>query len=789
MSAPPTVKVRDLTVAGVLFTDERSKVPVPHQGPILTLIGSRHQPRTDKRGCGAFSLVRYSPGVTRGKRNVVDVHGVVLDYDHLVADEANRLRELLRGRAYVLYTSFSHRAKGADDCCLRVILFPTRPMTPAEFERVWSGVNEELGRLADAHTRDASRIWYLPACPPERMANARFEVRDGELLDVEDMLSRSATAAPTQAPRAQRKRTREGGASTTGSIAPGRRNAELMRLAGAMRRQGAEEDAIRAALTSVNAERCIPPLSDDEVATIARSVTRYNPASPLIAANCTDAGNAERFVHFCGQDFLYTHIHGWWYSWDGRRFRRDNSGQSLRSALATIRASAAEAEANSDHEVRDRLVAWTLESESSARLNALLSIATSKLPVAVEDLDVPPLLLNCINGTVDLATGELRRHDRADRLTRLAPVAYDAGATCPRWDAFLARITGNNEELVRFLQRAVGYSLSASTKEQVLFLLYGTGANGKSTFLETVRALLGDYFTQADFSTFLNLQQDGPRNDIARLAGARMVAAVEAESGQGFAEATVKQVTGGDTISARFLYGEFFEFRPFFKLWLAANHRPTIRGGDLGIWRRIRLIPFTVTIPEAERDPNLLDALRLELPGILAWAVRGCGDWLRDGLGVPEEVRAATDHYRAEMDVLGEFFAARCLLEPGVELASKALYAGYLQWCEENGDKPVSQKALSRRLAELGLTPRKAAKGARVWTGIRLRGEADLVPDGGGWRVGGANSGNSNFGNTDRLRVDETHSPTRQLPDLAPQSATCHPSDPSDDPSWDEGEL
>lgn len=785
MTTSVSVKVRELTVAGVLFTDERSKVPVPHEGPILTLIGSRHQPRADKRGCGAFSLVRYSAGVTRGKRNVVDVHGVVLDYDHLIADDANRLREILRGRAYVLYTSFSHRAKGPDDCCLRVILFPTRPMTPEEFDRVWSGVNDELAGLADAHTRDASRIWYLPACPPERLSHARFEVRDGTLLDVDELLSRAAPPAP----RPTRKRTREGGAPATGPVTAGHRNAELMRLAGAMRRQGAEEEAIRLALLTVNSERCDPPLPDDEVARIARSVTRYDPASPLVTTNCTDAGNAERFVQFCGRDFLHAHIHGWWYHWDGRRFRRDSSGQTLRSALATIRATAAEAEACGDKETRDRLVSWALESESSARLNAQIAIATSKLPVAVDDLDVPPFLFNCLNGTIDLTTGKLREHDRGDRLTRLAPVAYDPAAVCPRWDAFLARITANNDNLVRFLQRAVGYSLSASTKEQVLFLLYGTGANGKSTFLETVRALLGDYFTQADFSTFLNVAQGGPRNDLARLAGARMVAAVEAESGQSFAEATVKQITGGDTISARFLYGEFFDFRPLFKLWLAANHRPTIRGNDHGIWRRIRLIPFTVTIPESERDPNLLDALRQELPGILAWAVRGCADWLRDGLGVPEEVRAATDHYRAEMDVLGEFFTARCIFEPGVELASKALYAAYLAWCEESADKPVSQKALSRRLAELGLTPRKAAKGARVWGGIRLRGEADPAPESGGWRVGGANSGNSEISGTDRLRVDEVRSPTREFPDLTPPGATCHPSEPPNDPSWDEGEL
>ena len=312
--------------------------------------------------------------------------------------------------------------------------------------------------------------------------------------------------------------------------------------------------------------------------------------------------------------------------------------------------------------------------------------------------------------------------------------------------------------------------------EQVLFLLYGTGANGKSTFLETVRAVVGDYFLQADFTSFAaRPASDAPRNDLARLAGARMVAAVEADAGQSLAEATVKQVTGGDTITARMLYGEFFDFRPSFKLWLAANHKPNIRGGDVGMWRRIRLIPFVVTIPEHERDPDLLEALRAELSGILNWAVEGCLEWQRAGLGVPAEVRDATASYREEMDVLGDFVGARCFLGRDERVTAKELYDAYVAWCCENGDAVLSTKGLGRRLREKGLQAMKAAKGTRCWQGIRLRVATDPEDAGGGCQMGAAGSGNfqeSLFA----LRVNtQANASSESLPSDVPPSATCHP--------------
>jgi putative DNA primase/helicase len=285
---------------------------------------------------------------------------------------------------------------------------------------------------------------------------------------------------------------------------------------------------------------------------------------------------------------------------------------------------------------------------------------------------------------------------------------------------------GENGHLIRFLQRAVGYSLSGTINEQVLFILYGTGANGKSTFVETVRSLLGDYAQQSEFETFLVRKNGGgPRNDIARLKGARFVSAVEAEQGCRLSETIIKQVTGGDKITARFLYQEFFEFTPEFKLFLASNHKPRIVGTNEAIWRRIRLIPFTVTIPHHERDPHLLDKLRRELPGILAWAIRGCVKWQEKGLGEPSEVAEATSEYRLEEDFLAAFLADKCTADPKGAASAGSLYKAYESWCADNGEEPAAQKVFGSELGSRGFLQGKK-HGTRCWKGLRLRYEGEL---------------------------------------------------------------
>ena len=446
----------------------------------------------------------------------------------------------------------------------------------------------------------------------------------------------------------------------------------------------------------------------------------------------TDLGNAERLVRLFGDQIRFVPQWGW-LVWDGKRWVRDPEGQwVMEFAQETVKQIYHEAAEAPTAEERERLAKWAIASESHQRITAMVKQASSQCRASPKEFDADDWLLNLENGVLNLRTLELLPHDPSLMLTKLAPVVYDPTADCPRWKAFLQRIFDGNERLIRFVQRAVGYSLTGSTREQCLFFLYGTGANGKSTFLEVIRALLGDYAATAEFSTFVADRKGSVRNDIARLHNARLVTAIEVGEGKRFAEELIKVLTGGDTVAARFLYREFFEFKPRFKVWLAANYKPEIRGTDWAIWRRIRLIPFTVTIPPEEQIPDLAEQLKGELSGILNWALEGLKDWLANGLQPPPEVTEATEAYRAEMDIVGLFVQDACVLDPKAVTPSKELYEAFKEWANENGYEPFGQTAFGRRLAAKGFQHGRAYVDGRLrrcWFGIRLRTQNEPQPD------------------------------------------------------------
>jgi putative DNA primase/helicase len=437
----------------------------------------------------------------------------------------------------------------------------------------------------------------------------------------------------------------------------------------------------------------------------------------------SDLGNSERLVSRHGQDLRFCYARNSWLVWDGACWQLDATAEVVRRAKDTARSIADEACAVLDEEQQRMIAAWSLRSEARARIEAMIRLAESEpeIPVKTEQLDADPWLLNVANGTVNLRTGALHSHRREDLLTRLASVTYDPDAQCPLWFEFLSRIMAGNKDLINFLWRAVGYALTGDTREQAFFLLWGSGANGKSTFLETIRAMLGPYAQQADFSTFLTRNRDGIRNDVARMDGARFVSAVETESSRRLAEVLVKQVTGGDRVTARFLYREFFEFVPSFKLFLATNYKPFIRGTDHAIWRRIHLVPFAVTIPAPEQDRTLPAKLRSELPGILAWAVQGCLAWQREGLSAPTEVIAATSAYQAEMDRLADFLTDRCKIDGDATVKSGELLVAYQQWCKANHEQPVYANEFWNLLTARGFGTGTGAHGVRLRLGLRLR--------------------------------------------------------------------
>jgi putative DNA primase/helicase len=389
-----------------------------------------------------------------------------------------------------------------------------------------------------------------------------------------------------------------------------------------------------------------------------------------------------------------------------------------KETVRSIYQEAAEAESESR---RKELAKHATGSEAEARIRAMLELAKSEVPVSPDELDADPWVLNCKNGTVDLhRTGELMAHRREDLITKLAPVEYDPEARAPAWDAFLGRVLPG-EELQSFVQRAAGYSLTGDTSEQCMFINHGTGANGKSTFQEAVSAALGDYAMRAPSEMLLAKRAGAIPNDIARLKGSRYVTASETEEGRRLAESLVKDLTGQDTVTARFMRAEFFDFPPTHKLWLSTNHKPEIRGTDTAIWRRIRLIPWSVTIPPEEQEKRLPATLRRELAGILAWAVRGCLEWQREGLRAPDEVRRATSEYRAEMDVLAGFLGECCETGPELWDYAKDLYTSYKRWCGETGERPETQRKFGERLRERGFQrDRGGSRGAGIWRGLRL---------------------------------------------------------------------
>ena len=440
-----------------------------------------------------------------------------------------------------------------------------------------------------------------------------------------------------------------------------------------------------------------------------------------VAFNQTDIGNAQRLVHLFGEDLRYCTAWGRWLVWDGKRWRVDDTAAVWRFAKETAVSIYGEAKRAGDEDRRMELAKWAMRSEQMNRIDALIKLAATdeNIVISPDSLDSDHFLLNVNNGTVDLKTGALREHCRDDLVTKLAPVDYDPTAKMDRTMAWLREIMQDSKELIEFIKRMVGYSLTGDTSEQMLPICYGIGANGKSTLLGVIQEMLGDYATSTPASTLMIKRGDTIPNDLAALNGVRFVTAMEVEDGQRFSESLVKQLTGGDVISARFMRGEFFTFKPKFKIWMAVNHKPMIRGTDYGIWRRIRLVPFNVSIPEAEQDRALPARLREELSGLLAWAVEGCLEWQREGLGVPDAVKDATNSYKDEMDIVGQFISECCFLAESASVRSSNLFEAWRGWAQKNGENERNNKWLTNVLAEKGYQ-KKARNSGAWWFGIGL---------------------------------------------------------------------
>ncbi|MBO7691485.1 MAG: hypothetical protein J6T10_02485 [Methanobrevibacter sp.] len=405
----------------------------------------------------------------------------------------------------------------------------------------------------------------------------------------------------------------------------------------------------------------------------------------------TDTGNGKRFAHYFKENIKYSKNRKKWSFWDGKVWREDTTNEIRRLADECIARMKKQAQ-SFDGEKKQELLKWAKRTESNKQKTNMIAETEHLRDIAidVDYFDTQPDLINVENGIVNLRNGELIPHNPDYHMSKIGFSSYAEECEKPRrWLQFLNEITDNNQELIDYLQKAVGYSLTASTREQCLFICYGNGCNGKSTFMDVITTLLGTYALNMQAESIMVKKHSAAVNtDIARLKGARFVTVAEPQEGMKLNESLIKQLTGGDKITARFLFAEEFEFKPEFKMWISTNHKPIISGTDNGIWRRIVLIPFTVKIPQDKIDRNLSYRLRKELPQIMRWAVEGCIKWQQEGLTKqPDCIAQASAEYREEMDVLAKFIED-CIVEGNSYDTIKAseLYEVYCEWARSNNE-------------------------------------------------------------------------------------------------------
>ncbi|MGE6615763.1 phage/plasmid primase, P4 family [Bacillus mycoides] len=429
----------------------------------------------------------------------------------------------------------------------------------------------------------------------------------------------------------------------------------------------------------------------------------------------TELGNAERIAYEYGHVIKFVNDIGW-FIWDGKRWRIDNKKEIERITAKVLRG------LNKSEDESETKWARMCE-RRNIRMNSIKDLMPL-VPGEREEFDKYKYLFNVENGIVDLKTGKLQQHDRELGLTKITNVAFDENAKCPTWLAFLDQIFLGDQDLVEYMQRLIGYSLTGDISEQIMMFLVGGGSNGKSTFINTIKDLIGEYGKQAKSDTFIKKKDTGANNDIARLVGARFVSAIESEEGEKLSESFVKQITGGEPVLARFLRQEYFEFVPEFKVFFTTNHKPVIGGLDEGIWRRVKLIPFNLNLPSHKRDKRLPEKLSLEMPGILNWAIEGCMKWQQGRLKEPKIVAEATGQYKEDMDILAPFLDEVCYVDDreneSITIEAKELYNVYERWCFNSGERALGNRSFYRMLETKGFGKTKGSKNRTFLTGITL---------------------------------------------------------------------
>jgi putative DNA primase/helicase len=503
-----------------------------------------------------------------------------------------------------------------------------------------------------------------------------------------------------------------------------------------MLRRGSADAAIRSVLLDRSNKISEHVYKDDPERCVRRTIERaremVGSEAKSKALALTDLGNARRLIASCAASIRFLYARSSWLTWSDGFWRRDEDGAVMRMAKAVVEEMFAEAARIADEAMRNAVRKHALLSQNANRIAAMVTLARTEVEVVlpIEKLDADPMLLGVANGLVDLRTGTFREARPEDYITKRAGCAFDAGASCPNWIAFLDKVFMGDADLVAYVQRFVGYTLTGMTGEEVVCILWGTGANGKSTFRETVFALLGDYAVASDASLLVaNKKGREATPELARLFGARLVTVNESQAGDQLSEARVKFITGHDTITARFLHENPFDFVPTHKTFMTTNHKPIVRGSDEGIWRRIHLWPLNYMFAAQERDVNFREkALLPELSGLLNWALEGLRAYQREGLAPPRTVMEATNEYREDMDIVGAWIEERCNRDPEARVTTSELHCDYRTWAEHEVGFVMSPKVFGRDLVARGFKKTKLEGGnKRGIAGLKLRPKSELV--------------------------------------------------------------
>jgi P4 family phage/plasmid primase-like protien len=698
-----------------------------------------------RQGAGVFLMINGGDGKGRKNANVVAVRAVFVDFDEN-GDEGLKKIENSPGvpKPHFIVQSSSGKYH---------VYWLVAEMALADFKKVQTALGKRFG--GDPSIKDLARVMRLPGslhqkgkpvrveivsenlCPPYQSAvftNLLKKTRDNSILETANS---RVTAQEVEWVNSLRRKTKpEDAAQMLGYLEDAADYDRWLNVGMALHNEFGDEGLAMWLKWSSQADNF------DEEECLAKWKTfgcyRGNPVtigtiihlakeggwSPRESNEpLTDAGNAQRLVRLFGGNFRYCREFTRWFIWNGKYWEPDSDGAIVRYTIDSARRMLVEANGIESLEQRERFAKWAFASESKVRIDAAIKIAQSVEGVTIhpDQMDKDPFLFNVANCTINLKTGEQQSHSRANLITKRSKVRFlEKRLQCPAWMKFLYEIMAGNRELIDYLQRVIGYCLTGDTREQCLFFLHGYGANGKSTFINVLTLILGDYAIQTSSETFMIKQSTGGATpELAALDGGRIVTANETEDGKQLAESTIKQLCGGDPITVRMLYGSPFSFYPAFKIWIAGNHKPQIRGGDLGIWRRIHLIPFIVTFPPEKQDKQLYNRLKAELPAILQWAVEGCLKWQEQGLAPPAEVISAVEDYRENMDSIGQWLDECCEYGPGLVASSGALYASYKQWAMSAGQRPLSKKRLGDALRMRGLMATKVDS-QRGWQGVAV---------------------------------------------------------------------